>query len=498
MPAVSSLNASYKQLIDSIITSEQQPKLRMEQKKSDLKVYKGVLTDLDTKLSGLEGALDTFTSATSNPFEARTATTADITAFSVSAGEDAALGTHTLQVDRLAQTDTRVSQQYTADESGTDTLRSYFDSNGAQTFEISVASPTDSDPNNRESISVTVDPTGDTNEEILEEIAASINTAMSNAVDDETIENGEKAQASVVMESSGTVRLSLRSGQTGYSNRLTFTDTDGLLGTLQVTDNDTTTSDGSGGQIYDVGTSATDSMLNSQFVLDGLTMYRDSNSVDDALTDVTLDLQEADGTQHSFSVETDAESIKEDVEDFIDKFNAVQKYLKGKTKVDPENDTRGAFAGESAIRSLRYNLRNDAVGSVSGLPADAPTTLVEVGIELNDNGKLQLEDEDKLIAAAEENPSALKDLFGGEDGIATRMLEKVEGYVEAGGIIDQRKETVDDRIRRLDDDIVDFEAKMERRRQQLTEQFARVQRIQSEALSQQQALSNFFGGGFGF
>ena len=483
------LSGMYQQLINNILLSERTPKLRMEEKKSDLKVYKGVLTDLDTKLSDLHGALKTFTSDVTNPFEARTSASTETSAFSVSAGDDAALGTHTLQVDRLAQTDTRVSQQYTA--SATDLVGT-----GAKTFEIEVASPTDDAPDNREAISVTVDPTGDTNEEVLEEIAASINTAMANAVDDETIGSDEKAQASVVMESSGTVRLSLRSGNTGYSNRLTFNDTDGLLGTLQVTQNDTTTDDGSGGQIYDVGTSATDSKLNSQFVLDGLTLYRDSNAVDDALTDVTLDLQEADGTQRSFSVETDSETITKDVKDVIKKFNDVQKYLKEKTKVDPEADSRGAFAGEAAIRSLRYNLRNDAVSTVSGLPDGAPDALVEVGIELKDDGTLELADADKLVAAAEENPSALHDLFGGDNGIATRMYEKLDGYVEAGGIVDSRKETVDDRIRRLDDDIADFEAEIERRREQLTEQFAEVQRVQQNALSQQQSLMGFFGGGF--
>jgi flagellar hook-associated protein 2 len=488
MQSVSGLSGGYQQLINSIILSEKSPQLRMEQKKSDLKVYKGVLTDLGTKLSDLESALETFTSETSNPFEASTAaSTSESASFGVSSGGDAALGSHTLQVDRLAQTDTRVSQQYTS--SATDLVGI-----GSQTFDITVASPTDSDPENRETISVTVDPSGTTNEEVLEEIAASINTAMANAVDDETLETNQKAQASVVMESSGTVRLSLRSGQTGYTNRLGLSG--GLLDTLEVTRDSTDTTTG-GGQIYDVGTSATNSMLNSQFVLDGLTLYRDSNSVDDALNDVTLDLQQADGTQYTFSVDTDSESIKKDVEAFIKTFNDVQTYLKEKTKVDPENDSRGAFAGESAIRFLRYNLRNDAVGSVSGLPEDAPSTFGEVGIELNDDGKLELSDADALIEAATANPSALQDLFGGENGLATQMLQNVEGYTGAGGIVSERTESVDTQINRIDDKVADFEARLERRREQLTEQFARVQRIQQESLSQQQSIAGFFGG-FGF
>lgn len=481
----SNLSPAYQELIQQIILSEQRPKLQMEEQRSDLKVYKGVLKDLGTKLSELSTSLETFTSAVTNPFEARTATTGETAAFSVSAGDDATIGNHSLQVDRLAQTDTRVSQQYTASDAD-------LVGGGEKTFEIEVASPTDGNPDNRETISVTVNPAGDTNEEVLQEIAAAVNTAMAEAVDDGLIEREQMAQASVVMESSGTVRLSLRSGQTGYTNRLAFNDPDGLLGTLDITANDTTTDDGSGGQIYEVGTSATNSMLNSQFVLDGLTLHRDSNTVDDALNDVTIDLQQADGTQYNFSVETDTKSIKKDVEGFIKKFNAVQEYLTNKTKVDPENDERGAFAGESAIRALRYNLRNDAISTVDGLPDGFPDTLAEVGIELQDDGTLRLEDESKLMAAAEENPSALKDLFGGENGIATRMFEKVDGYEGPGGIISKRQETVDSRISRIDDRITRFEERLERRREQLTQQFSQVQSAQENAFYQQQSLMGFF------
>ena len=52
MQSVSGLSGGYQQLINSIILSEKSPQLRMEQKKSDLKVYKGVLTDLGHEALG--------------------------------------------------------------------------------------------------------------------------------------------------------------------------------------------------------------------------------------------------------------------------------------------------------------------------------------------------------------------------------------------------------------------------------------------------------------
>ncbi|MEX0601079.1 MAG: flagellar cap protein FliD N-terminal domain-containing protein [Rhodothermales bacterium] len=214
-------NDPYEQLIQQMLAIEAQPKDRLIEQKGTKSRIKTVISDVNSNLSALHTIVKDFKSVLSNPFDAKSATVADGSGFSISAGSKAAYGSHSLEVLRLASADTRISKQMTS--SGTD-LRSFFDTNGQQTFSVEVAHPIDGDPDNRVAIDVTVDPVGTTDGEIMDEIRAAIKTSMDAAVDAGTIEKDEAANASVVKETSSTSRLSLKSGQTGFTNRLAFTD----------------------------------------------------------------------------------------------------------------------------------------------------------------------------------------------------------------------------------------------------------------------------------
>ena len=223
----------YEQLISQMIQLESQPQLDLKSQRKDEESFKDVLSSFDSTLSSLNTVLTSFTDLFASPFDARTATTGTGATFGVSATDSAAYGTHSLQVQRLASADARVSAQYT--DAGT-SLRSFFDTNGAQTFSIDVAQPTDEDPNARLAVSVTVDPTGATDGEILEEVQQAIDDAFGEAIAAGDLDGKHRPTVSVIHELSGTSRLSLRSADTGYAGRFEFSDSaGGLLDALQVT-----------------------------------------------------------------------------------------------------------------------------------------------------------------------------------------------------------------------------------------------------------------------
>lgn len=222
------------------------------------------------------------------------ASSSDAEKIGVRVANSASKGNHTLTVQQLAKSDTRVSNQFS--ESGTD-FNSF---TSDQTFTIEVAHPTDSDPSNRVAISITVtaDQLSGTNDEAIANIAQAINDAMAEAVANETITTEEVVHADVVNEQEGISRLVLKSEQTGYTYRMEF-GASSLLDTLGV-NNNALSSGTTGGYIYNVGTSITDSELSSIFELDGLTMYRDSNNVDDAYTGITFKLLDVFHNQSPF------------------------------------------------------------------------------------------------------------------------------------------------------------------------------------------------------
>lgn len=490
-------NNPYEQLLQQIVRIESQPRQAMEQRLRTTQRQSDILGDLDSSVSALHSLMETFNDTITSPLDGRAASVSDDQYFGATAAEGAVSGSHTMKVDRLASTDTRLSKQYT---SAGGTLRSFFDSNGSQTFTISVAAPTDADEDHREDIAVTVDPDAGltTDEEILQAISTAINEAMNAAVDAETIDSDEKAVASMVNETTDTARFTLRSGQTGFANRVTFTDSgNGLLAALEVS-NAAVASGTGGGYVTDIGTSESDSLLNSKFILDGLTMYRSNNQVSDALTGVTLNLKEVQSTSLDFSVGPDTEGIKSQISDFITKYNEIVTQLAGSTMIDGDLGIRGAFAGDPTIRSLRFNLRNDIAATVTSQASGMVQSIAELGIDISEDGTLSIEDDDIFDEAIESDPTAFKALFTGSDGIATRVEERLDAYLGADGILDNRVDVLDDSIRRINDQLDSFDDRMTRRENQLRQQYAKIQESISLFQGQQQFIGGLTGGGGGF
>jgi flagellar hook-associated protein 2 len=482
-------NDPYEQLIAQILSIERQPQIAIRSRQESQKVFKAVLTDFNSTLSALNASLDGLKDPVSNPFTARSATVPESAGFGVTASDRAATGSHTLQVERLAATDTRLSQRFERD--GT-SLRSFFDTNGAQTFTIDVASPTDEEPERRVGIAVTVEPEGATDADILGDIRTAINDAMSAAAADGTISADDKAGASLVNETSDTARLTLRSGDTGFANRLSFTDSgNGLLSLLQLDRAALAGDTGAGGQVTAVGTSETDSALNSVFKLDGLTLYRSSNEVTDALDGLTLSL-DAVGEAAAFSVGPDSDAIVKDVEAFIKKYNDAHAFIKRKSNIDPDVGARGDFAGDSAITSLRFGMRNDALRTVASQPDGAPARFADLGIEINDDGTLKLADREQLLTAVEASPDAVQSFFAADDGVATRLSDRLGTFLGTDGILKRRTKTIEDKIGRYDKQITRWEERLTMREDQLRMQYAQLQESLALLQGQQDSLNSFF------
>ncbi|MCS4194883.1 flagellar hook-associated protein 2 [Salinibacter ruber] len=482
----SGLSPQYQRLIQRTLRIERQPKLELQNERQQKKDTKSVVSDLDGKLSSLQSQLSSLTDTVSSPFEGRNASAAEGTeGFSVSADETASTGSYSLAVNRLASEDGRVSQKFDADKSN---LSDFFTNNGAQTFSVDVSTPTDSNPNARTSVDVTVNSDGTNNKEVLNDIQSAIDSAFQSAVDDGTLSADQRPSASVINPTSGTARLSLRSQQTGYQGRLSFSDSsNNLLSELQV-NADQIANDTQGGEITEVGTGEASSKLTSEFELNGLTFTRNSNEVTDAVDGVTINLEEASGTESSFEVTADEEGAKGAVKEFIKRYNEVNNFLRNKTEVNPDSEERGAFANDGTFRRLEFQLRNDATRPVEGLP-DRLNTLADIGIEASRDGTLELSDEDAFSNALQNDKEALKDLFSGSDGVATRLENRVDSYVEAGGVIDDRKDIIDSSIDRIDDRINGLDERLQRRQQQLRDQFAEVQSTIRSLARQQQSIS---------
>ncbi|MEA3287485.1 MAG: flagellar filament capping protein FliD [Candidatus Marinimicrobia bacterium] len=479
---------SIQYLVDQYMKFESRPKDALLDRQYALNQRKDTLSDLDSKLSALQSKAERLSDPVTDYFAARSASTSDGDVMTATAGATAALGNHAITIDRLAISDTRVSQQYTDGDS------SFSGFLTDQTFSIEVGAPTDEDANNRVSISMTVSAADLAldNDEALLQIADAINSAMYTAVSDETIGSEEQVRASVVTEESGKSRLVLRSESSGYTYRMEFTDSaDGLLSALGVSDS-IQSSGSAGGYITDVGTSTTTSLLNSKFNIDGLDFYRDSNNVTDALAGVSIKMLDTSAATQTITVVADTEGVKTEVNGFIDAYNEAMTYLREETQMNPDTYERGMLADDVTYRGIVYDLRNFTLNQVSGVSNTDYSRLFSIGIEADSQGMLSIADMDKFTTAIETNSNYVAELFNSADGLATQLDGYLENYVKTGGSINSSKNNIDDQLMNLTDRISLMDDILYRREDQLRQEFTSLQEMMYKLQSQQSFLGSFF------
>ena len=464
-------------LVEQYRSVEIIPRSSLEDRKDSLESRKTALTDLDSKLSALYAFGDRFSDIILNVFNTKDAESSYLELFTVTANSEALAGTHDIEISRLASVDTRVSQQYISADSDFTGIST------DQTFVVNVAHPTDADPDNRVDVTVTVSAAtfAKTNDEVLQDIANAINEAMNTAATNEEIEATEKAVASVVSEETGVSRLVLRSGESGETYALQFTDTDGLLGTLEL--NAGVQSSGtSGGYIK----AASD--LSALFTIDGLSFTRDSNYVDDALEGVNIQLLGETTTAESITVTADLESVKQEVQDFMDAYNEVITFLNDQT------DTDGEFRGDSTYSTLKFELRNIITAQVTDVLSSDYDRLHDIGIGVKRDGTLYFEDEEDFENALATNPQIVSDLFTVDDGITVVLSDFIVDYTQASGIISTSKKTVEASLRYQETRIETFDERLEKKVERFRQDLLRLQTVVLEMQQQSSFFTNFSSG----
>ncbi len=473
--------------VEQMMIYESQPKYELLDKKSSLNSKRKVLSNLDSKLSALQTKSERFIDPITDYFSYRIASSSDSEKFSVSADSGAPIGNHSISVNRLAASDTRVSKTFT------NTNSDFTGISEDQTFSIEVAHPTDDDDSNRESISVTVSAStfSGTNDDVLKGIVDAINSAMSSAQGNETIDNDEVAHASVVEEVDGESRIILRSGQSGYTYRMDFTDSaDTLLNTLEL--NSTSQAAGSsGGYITSVGTSASNSSLNNQLTVDGLTFYRDSNTIEDIFDNITIDLLDTFSTTENMTISTDVDSVKNEVQEFLTSYNEAISFLRENAQINTTTYKSGALSSDLTYRSIGNDLRSILQGSVDSVTNSNYSKLFNIGIEFDSEGKLSISDTSKFENAVKANSIYVSDIFNSDEGFANQINDYLDNYVKTGGTIDSSKSNLDEQILQLDSRLTLMDDMLAKKETQLRSEMTELQRMMVELTNQQQFFSNF-------
>ncbi|WP_010482879.1 flagellar filament capping protein FliD [Pseudomonas sp. S9] len=425
--------------IDSIVTAlvnaDSAPKTaqlsRLEtattSKFSALGTLKGALSEFQTALAGLNDI---------KLFENRTASSSNTSSVTATATKNALPGSYSVVVNSLA-TSSKVASATVASTfesgAGEETFSVQLGSSGAVT-EVKIAAGSD-----------------------LASTRDQLNAALK--------EQGISANI-VNNPSTGESRLVFSSTTTGAGNDIIVSGT----GNLSALDADGTqalnsTDPASAGFI----TQSAD----AEFSIDGLVLHSKTNTVTDAIPEVTLSLAAVTeaGKTATVKVGQDTSGVTANIKKFVDAYNTLITTSNELTRVvsvgEGKEPVVGGLVGDATVRNLLSSVRNELVN-----PADQTgiRTLSDMGITTQKDGTLAIDD-DKLKTALSDNFDSVGTFFTGDTGITGRLDSKVDGFVKNGGVLEQRMDGLQSTLTDIDNQKEDLNRRIESLQTRLYKQF---------------------------
>lgn len=348
------------------------------------------------------------------------ASSSNTAAFTVSATSAASVGAHSVDVLQLAQGQRLVSNAGTF-ASSSDALSTSSDGVASAKFTINFGT-IGSDGKlavDSSKTAMTVDVTPDSSGKItLAAVRDAINA------------KGGTVTASLVKESDSSTRLVLTNSATGASNAFSvdvaLKDSSGSELYNSATTGSTTTT-GFSKLVYQPGSSSTytakQSAADAHIALDGVDVYRGSNTITDLLDNVTLTLTgttipsgSTTSQAATLSISSDTGSLSTLLQSFVSSYNSLQSGISSMTAYNATTKTGGPLQGDATVRSIQTQLRG-MLGQKFGATGNSISTLSDLGISFQKDGTLKL-DSTKLSSAVSNHLDEVKSFLGSYDKTA--------------------------------------------------------------------------------
>ena len=373
-------------LIETLVEAEiAGPKEQLEQRESDFSARISAFSQIKNNLKVFKDNLEIIQSNNSLGYQG---TTSDSTIATFSANGNSAASAINSQLT--------VSSLATAHTLTGPTLSSPNNTVGARTLSITFgtwsADPTQGGgqthtSNGMTAISVTASSTTTLNQ---------FRDMINNAATDSNNDGEQDVVASVLYDGSNYM-LSIKS-QFGAANEMKITDNHA---SSPVYAYDTT----DGAQLTQ-RVAGTD----SSFTVDGISMTRDSNSIDDLYSGMTLDLLKTSGTAITIKSEVDLDAAQTSIQDFVTTYNDVMVSLENLRVENDDDENSGILAGDSLLRSIQNDMRSANGTAINGYEG-GPYYLSNLGVKTNRDGTLTFADADALERTFKSNPNSLLAFF---------------------------------------------------------------------------------------
>lgn len=305
-----------------------------------------------------------------------------------------------------------------------------------------------------ESISIEI-----TADDTLDSIVEKINTS------------GRYADANVLSNDDGTFSLQIRSNKAGAAGRIGL-NTTGLELNLRTE---------SKGQDAVVALSADGG--NTRFLSSSDGVFEDET------TGLNLTVKEISDEPISISVDDNPDAVVSAITRFATQYNLLQDKISEVTFFDSASNQVGLLFGSTETLRIQNGYSRLLT---SRIPGGSIQSLGQVGVRLDENGKLQV-NETKLKEAIAEDPDGVEQFFNRQDpiteeniGLIGRLSELGDRYAASdGGMLINKTVTLSEQLQRNNERVDSYNVRLEDQRERLLQNYYAMEeaigKIQSNA-----------------
>lgn len=233
----------------------------------------------------------------------------------------------------------------------------------------------------------------------------------------------------------------------------------------------------------------------SLVLLDGVAkLSSENNVIEDAIDGVDLTLKSKINTGErpaEIGIEYDRDGVRDDIEQFVAAYNQFFQISKQLSSVDPRTGAAGPLAGDSIVRSADSRLKAVFSSAIEQAP-DEIKSLTEFGITTTRQGTLEI-NYDMLNRQLNNNFTKLGDFFGGNRGFAKRVEDAIQSMTGVTGSIRTREKSLGDQTRRLSDDQLALDRRMDTLEKRTHAKFSAMQDATGKMQSQLASMMNALG-----
>lgn len=435
-------------IISALLAVERRPIFQLEATKTGLNKQKSLFGDLNGLLEKLTDAAKDLKRTSS--FLAMTAASSNEDILTASASSTATPGTYAVKVLALAK---------------------------GQINTTGSSSPTDPIADAASTVSFQLDAGGNSYfisaDANLNSIAAAINA------EDDNNETGVRAEVVDTNNSDPTKRYQLvvRGDEPGVENAFQIAYDDGGSGFQNLIDD-----------LNANEQSATD----AQVKVNGVDIFRSTNTISDLFGGITLDLKSIDLVEEvTITVATDAEETSTKIKDLVEAYNGIVDFFEAQNKLDEEGKASSPLFGDTTLRSIRSSMRGIVGGSIATTGNEAYQLLSQIGISSDTSGKLEFNQTEFEEALAEDEQAVTSLFSDSTNGIAAQLEARIDIYTDSvDGLLKTRNDGFDRRIKQANSRIDSAERRLELYEQQLTAKYANLETLLARLQGQGSSIPN--------